>query len=242
MENKDWLDDYMSLKQVNPSDPFTVPSDYFDDLEGRIEARKNLSELIDRNLPEGFVVPDNYFAELTGIIQSRIAIEEVATAANNGFVIPEGYFENLQLQIQSRVFIEETLGEPIEQFSVPEGYFNQLNKAILDKTVYVEQAKRNGIVRKLITSTAFKYATAACFAVAIGGGILLNSINNDPVSAHKKTFLHKQLSAVPVDDIKNYLQLNEDAGDTQQTAAAQGAAVDDNKLIDALQQDADSIQ
>ncbi len=129
---------------------------------------------------------------------------------------------------------------------VPEGYFEQLNQSILAKTTDAEkEAKvvtmnRKGVVRRLIASTAFKYATAACFAVAIGSGILLTQIAN-PGDPHKNTFLHKQLSAVPVSDIKSYLMLNEDAGDTQQTVASD-STVDNADLKNALKNYADSVQ
>ena len=80
-----------------------------------------------------------------------------------------------------------------------------------------------------------------CFAVVLGGGILLSELNS-PANEHKNSFLHKQLSVLPVDEIKNYLQLNVDAGDAQQTVATEGVAVDANSLKNALQEDADSDQ
>jgi hypothetical protein len=272
MENKDWLDDYMSLKQVSKANPFTVPAGYFDDLGDRIVSYKNLDELKNKGIlggftvPEnyfedladniqsriniesalitentGFTVPENYFEELSAKIQSRINIEDALNNKDAGFTVPQGYFDNLEQQIQSRIFVEEALNEHAENFTVPHDYFNTLNKDILNKTVNLESAKNKGIVRKLFASAAFKYATAACFAIAIGGGILITELNN-PVDAHKSSFLHKQLANLPVDDIKNYLQLNVDAGDTQQTAASDGVTIDESSLKNALQNDADSIQ
>jgi hypothetical protein len=155
--------------------------------------------------------------------------------------VPGDYFDNLQAQIQSRIFVEEALSEADEAFTVPEGYFNELSGRILDKTVNVDNAEKTGIVRRLFRSTAFKYATAACFALAIGGGILLNELSA-PVNAHKNSFLHKQLANVPIDEIKSYLQLNVDAGDAQQTVVSEGTSVDDKKLKDALRNYADSVQ
>lgn len=241
MENKDWLDDYMSLKQVNAENPFAVPAGYFDDLGDRIVSAKNLDELKNKKPLDGFAVPENYFEELAGNIQSRITIE-VALDKDGDFTVPEGYFDNLAQQIQSRILVEEALGEPAEQFTVPEGYFNALNKNILDKTVNAGNTNRKGIVRRMFASTAFKYATAACFTVALGGGILLTEIANNPVNEHNNSFLHKQLSNVPVDEIKSYLQLNVDAGDTQQTVASEGTTVNDADLKNALQNYADSVQ
>jgi len=242
MENKDWLNDYKSLKKVSKANPFTVPAGYFDDLEDRIVSYKNLRELKNNDSTADFTVPENYFEELTSNIQSRVAIE-IAANDDMGFTVPEGYFDNLGQQIQSRIFVEEALGKPAEHFSVPQGYFTDLNKNILDKTANAANTGRNAIIRRLYASTAFKYATAACFALVIGGGILLNELtNNTPANAHKNSFLHKQLSNVPIDDIKSYIQLNVDAGDAQQTVASEGTSVNEDNLKNALQNDADSVQ
>lgn len=241
MENKDWLNDYKSLKQVSNANPFTVPDGYFDNLAERIISCKNLDELKNSESLGGFTVPENYFKELTGNILSRVNIESVVNSEQPGFTVPEGYFDNLEHQIKSRIFVEEVLGEPAVPFTVPQDYFSVLNKSILDKTINVNSTREKGIVIRLFRSTAFKYATAACFALAIGGGILINQLSN-PVNEHKNSFLHKQLATVPIDDIKAYLQLNVDACDTQQTVASDNVAVDDNNLKNALQNDVDSIQ
>ena len=241
MENKDWLNDYMSLKQINPANPFTVPAGYFDDLGDRIVSQKNLDELKKNRSASDFTVPENYFDELTSKIQSRITVENTLNIEDIGFTVPDGYFDNLEQQIKSRILVEEALSTHAEFFTVPQGYFNQLTKNILDKTVNYESAKRKGIVKKLFASTAFKYATAACFALVLGGGILLSELNNS-VNEHKNSFLHKQLSNVSIDEIKSYLQLNVDAGDTQQTVVTQGAPIDDDKLKNALQDYVDSVQ
>lgn len=240
MENKDWLNEYMSLKQINPANPFTVPAGYFDDLGDRIVAFKNLDELKSKGFSDGFTVPENYFGELTGNIQSRIAVESALNSDGDGFAVPEGYFDNLQQQIQSRIFVEEALGEPTEHFAVPEGYFNKLNESILNKTVNEAPVKTGGIVRTLYASNFFKYATAACVTLALAGGILLSELTGSVVE-HNGTFLHKQLSGVPVDDLKSYLELNSDPSDTQQAVVADAAA-DDQSLEDALQQDVSKIK
>jgi len=70
---------------------------------------------------------------------------------------------------------------------------------------------------------------------------LLNELTS-PADAHKNSFLHKELSNVPIDDIKSYLQLNLDPNDTQQTVVSEGTQVDDQNLKDALQKDIDSVQ
>ena len=241
MENKDWLNEYTALKQINPANPFKVPAGYFNDLGDRIVAFKNLDELKNKGSFGDFTVPDNYFEELTGNIQSRIVVESGLNNIDPGFTVPDGYFENLQQQIQSRIFVEEALGEPAEHFSVPAGYFDKLNKDILDSTVNQGAVKSTGIVRRLYTSTAFKYATAACFALALGGGILLSELTGSVVE-HKGTFLHKELSNIPIDDIESYLQLNLDPSDTQATAISDDSSIDDKSLENALQNDVNNAQ
>jgi hypothetical protein len=237
-ENKDWLNDYAALKQVNSANAFTVPAGYFDELGERIVSYKNLIELKDNIGAGGFTVPEHYFDELTGNIQSRVAIHEIAGAENTGFSVPDGYFDELESQIKSRILIEQALGEPQEHFAVPAGYFDGLTKNILDKTV--NEVNRRGVIRKMFATTAFKYTTAACFALIIGGGILISQLTN-PANAHKNSFLHQQLSNIPINEIKDYLKTNVDAGETQQTVVTEGAPVNDN-LRKALQNYVDSAQ
>jgi hypothetical protein len=234
MDNREWLDDYSALKQVSPDNPFTVPSGYFDELEQRITSCIHLEEL--KFGDEGFTVPENYFDELSTNIQSRIAVEEMA-GAEDGFAVPEGYFENLTGQISAKIQVEEALQKE-GNFNVPEGYFESLNQKILAKTINADQAKkdkeiRRGVVRKLFATTAFKYAAAACFAVVIGATVLLDQ-STDPLSAHNNSFLHKQISTLPVSDIKSYLQDDVDAGDVQHTVIDENAPVNDAKLNNAL--------
>ncbi|MGN6638686.1 MAG: hypothetical protein ACTHJ8_07220 [Mucilaginibacter sp.] len=233
-ENRDWLNEYMSLKQVNPNNPFTVPDGYFDSLEGQIMSYVKLEEL-KKNTPEenGFPLPANYFDELASNIQSRINIESFSDKEAESFTVPEGYFKNLSEQIQSRIFVEEAMDEAPEGFTVPQGYFEQLTANILDKTAEKQEAVvkqmqpvHRGVVRKLFASAAFKYASAACLVLAVGATLLLTQNNTTQAVAHNNTFLHKSLSAIPVDDIQNYLELHMDASDTR-------ALIDESKQVDA---------
>lgn len=238
MENREWINNYMSLKQVNPANPFTVPNGYFDSLEDHIVSSNNIYGLKDQQGLGGFSVPEGYFEELTENIQSRLHIDGYLNNGENGFAVPADYFETMEQQIVARVLIEETMGGQYEHFTVPDGYFNKLKSDILNKTVNVAEVKKKSIVRKLVASTAFKYATAACFAVAVGGGMLLNEL----VNQHNNSFLHRQLLTVPVDEIKDYLQFNVDAGETQHMILTESTPVNDEKLKNALQDYADSVQ
>ncbi|WP_426668467.1 hypothetical protein ACPPVU_19970 [Mucilaginibacter sp. McL0603] len=278
--NREWLNDYLSLKQVNSSNPFTVPDGYFDGLEQQIVSFIKLDELKNDAAPlQGFTVPENYFDELsaninagisieetldkeaTGFavpqgyfeelsdnINARINIEEALDKESTGFAVPQGYFEELSQQIQSRITVEESLSESDEAFAIPDGYFNKLIENILDKTVNQQESiksevvvKQKGIIRQLFTSSAFKYATAACLTLAVGATIFLSQNSTSVVDEHNSSFLHRSLSTIPVDEIKNYLQQNVDATDTR-TLIDESKQVNAGNLSNDLQDELDTSQ
>ncbi|MBK0380519.1 hypothetical protein [Mucilaginibacter segetis] len=290
MENKEWADEYMSLKQVNSKNPFTVPAgyfevagdrilslvklqkfkkedadgfsvpqnyfdtlqqnilsrvniehtapsdgtnfnipaNYFEELTDKIQSRINIEQAVNNSRAD-FEVPENYFDQLAGNIQSRINISEFAE--DEGFTVPENYFNDLHQQVTARIAVDELIQTNTETFTVPANYFEQLNKNIVNKTIKHDDVLRKTIVRKLFASNTFKYATAACLALVLGAGYYLNK-NNAQVITHDQSYLHQQLSEVPVDEIKNYLELHIDATDTH-------GMMDNNTQIntDALDQD-----
>jgi hypothetical protein len=238
--NREWLNDYMSLKQVNQNNPFKVPEGYFDSLDERILSNIKLEEL-KKSLPEaGFTVPENYFEDLAGNIQARIAIKEASDKEATGFTVPDGYFDNLQQQIQSRIFVEEALNAQAEGFTVPDGYFDGLTANILNQTTRQEEAKpRRSIVKQLFAYSTIKYAAAACIVLAVGGTLLLTQNTINPAEAHKNSFLHKSLSAIPIDDIQNYLQSHLDVSDTR-TLIDETKQADADNLTNDLQNALDS--
>ena len=278
--NREWLNDYLSLKQVNSSNPFTVPDGYFDGLEqqivsfikldelkndaaplqgfivpenyfdelsANINARINIEETLDKEAT-GFAVPQGYFEELSGNINARISVEEALDKEATGFAVPQSYFEDLSQQIQSRITVEESLSESDEAFATPHGYFNKLTENILDKIVNQQESikpevvvKQKGVLRQLFTSSAFKYATAACLTLAVGATIFLSQNSTSVVDEHNSSFLHRSLSTIPVDEIKNYLQQNVDATDTR-TLIDESKQVNAGNLSNDLQDELDTSQ
>ncbi|WP_457133348.1 hypothetical protein [Mucilaginibacter sp. UYNi724] len=260
MENNEWADNEMSLERFSKETPFTVPSGYFEESGKRILSLIKINELTSGNAAQGYDVPNNYFEELQANIQSRINIEAIAGTEENKFEVPTGYFEQLTQNIQSHINIETAASAEAESFSVPEGYFDnlqqqitariaveellekqpvfavpdnyfeQLNNNILNKTVNQEAVIRKTIVRKLWASNSFKYATAACLLLIVGAGAFLREAQQ-PVT-HSQTLLHKQVSNIPVDEIKDYLELNIDANDTR-------GIMDNDKQINTDALDAD---
>lgn len=120
----EWINEYQTLKQVNPVSPFAVPEGYFQEMEGHVMAQIRLDEL----KQNGFTVPENYFTELEQNIQSRIAIDGVLNN-DRGFTIPAGYFDELTQNIESRITIDEVLNND-RGFTVPADYFNELTQNI----------------------------------------------------------------------------------------------------------------
>jgi hypothetical protein len=133
--NREWLDEFMSLKQVDPNNPFTVPPGYFDESEQQIISAIKLDEL---KSDKGFTVPENYFDELSNNIQSRINLEELKSKED--FTVPQHYFDELSSNIQSRINLEEL--RPGEEFTVPENYFDELSSNIQSR-INIEEYVNN---------------------------------------------------------------------------------------------------
>lgn len=235
-EKMEWPDEEMSIKRFNAQNPFTVPSGYFDDLGERIMSSVYLSELKERVPAEGVTLPDDYFETSAAQIMSRIRIEELAASDQQGFTVPaDDYFERLQQQITGRITIEEAAPAHEENLAVPDGYFERLNKNILNQTVNQELVTRKtGVIRKLVSTAAFRYASAACFALIVGASIFLSQNNGITTSAHNSSYLHKQLSEIPADEIEQYLETHVDGNDVQTTMLSEDAPIDFNTLDNSL--------
>ncbi|WAC40777.1 hypothetical protein [Pedobacter sp. SL55] len=99
-DNMEWENEAPQLAKLKKSNPFTVPSNYFEGLEERINQSVFISAL-QKNEDAGFVVPANYFETLENQITSRISLEQLKTKTQ-GFSVPEGYFEKLQQNIVTK--------------------------------------------------------------------------------------------------------------------------------------------
>lgn len=96
-EDNIWINDYATLKEINPGNPFTVPENYFIKAEAQIISTVNLEILKEK--PSSFLVPESYFNDLNENIQSRIKLENLRSTPNAGFSVPDNYFDNLSLRI-----------------------------------------------------------------------------------------------------------------------------------------------
>ncbi|MBS7564537.1 hypothetical protein KHS38_08980 [Mucilaginibacter sp. Bleaf8] len=238
----------IALEEVLGDEPqgFAVPDGYFEDLSNRIQSRIAIEEIAPATEDAGFGVPQGYFEELSSNLQSRISIEQLAGQPDDAeYAIPDGYFEQLQDQITSRIQLEEMVNAD-NAFAVPDGYFNNLTESILSQTsekqearIVVMQPSNRNIIRRLVSSAAVKYASAACFALIVGITIYIKQTSG-PVAEHDRTYLHKELSEIPASAIENYLEQQTDTYDSEHTVVTAGTEVDANSLKQALKANLDA--
>ncbi|MEX8549008.1 MAG: hypothetical protein V5804_15525 [Mucilaginibacter sp.] len=201
-ENMDWLNDFPALKAQSRKNPFLVPDHFFEEQQERIHSAIYADELKQKTPSVGFTVPDGYFENMQGQILSIVKLEEMR-AANPVAAKSDAFFDEQQSVIAARIKINEyaALGSG---FTVPDNYFNDLSNRITEKTGIKEALQQPvGKVRNLFTRAAWKYATAACIAVAVTTGVFVNKYQ----AAHN---VQMQLSNLSDQDIENYLQLNSD--------------------------------
>lgn len=99
-ENMEWENEAPRLAKLERTNPFTVPSNYFEGLEERINQSVFMSSL-QKSEHSGFNVPENYFYELEGQINSKITLAQF-TEETSGFKVPDGYFDKLQQSIEAK--------------------------------------------------------------------------------------------------------------------------------------------
>ncbi len=202
-ENTDWLNDYPVLQKQSRENPFRVPDIFFGEQQERILSAISADELKSKIPSSGFTVPHGYFENMQEQIFSVIKLEEMRTAEQT-IVKSDAFFDEQQSIIAARIKISE-FAEKGSGFTVPANYFNELTDRIHQKTG-IKEVSQPAKVRNLFTRAAWKYATAACIAVAVATGVFIRQYQ----SAHN---VQKQLSNLSDADIENYLKINADTYD-----------------------------
>ena len=100
-ENIDWEKEAPLLASLPRTTPFSVPDQYFGDLQTRIHQSVFVDGLMQKD-HQGFTVPKGYFEELTTHINAEIALEKFKAFDNDGFKTPANYFDKLNTQILSK--------------------------------------------------------------------------------------------------------------------------------------------
>lgn len=89
--------------KVGKQHGFTVPENYFNELESDVISKKTTETFPDTN---GFSIPKNYFNALENELIERISEISLPKKVNVGGV-PEGYFESLEDSILGKIKEEE---------------------------------------------------------------------------------------------------------------------------------------
>ncbi|EOR92501.1 hypothetical protein ADIARSV_4306 [Arcticibacter svalbardensis MN12-7] len=102
--NEDWEEQAPGLAATGKRNPYTVPTDYFNEMQHQLSSRIKLESMYGTNSAEIFEVPDQYFEELEGHILTSIKAEQFKdNIKEDGFTVPEGYFNSLQASIQQKI-------------------------------------------------------------------------------------------------------------------------------------------
>lgn len=99
-ENMEWENEAPQLAKLKKSNPFTVPTNYFEELEERINQSVFMSSL-EKSASNGFTTPPEYFETLSNQIISQAKLSTMVSEPQ-GFGIPDGYFEQLQQNIAAK--------------------------------------------------------------------------------------------------------------------------------------------
>jgi len=149
-----------------------------------------------------FVVPSGYFESLSEEVNARILIESARFETAEEFNIPANYFENLSSRIEERIAIEDIQSiVPFTGFSVPETYFTDLSERIQSKLTEQKPEKKKNVFKSWIS-----YSAAACITLVLGTALYFNSTGYT---------IGRDLSAVPDQEIINYLQIHSTVNDNQ---------------------------
>ncbi|TCC86983.1 hypothetical protein EZ428_22520 [Pedobacter frigiditerrae] len=101
-ENMEWEKEAPQLASLPRTTPYSVPDNYFNELQNRINQSVFVDGLMQKE-NQGFNVPQNYFEDLANQIESRIASAQIKSLVKtDGFKTPANYFETLQADILSK--------------------------------------------------------------------------------------------------------------------------------------------
>lgn len=101
--NRDWEKEAPRLAEMTRANPFSVPPDYFSELQSRLQGLAYIQSLADHDSTSGFTVPDTYFNELPENISSSLKMERLKEDVKEaGYSVPEGYFTTLNDTIKRR--------------------------------------------------------------------------------------------------------------------------------------------
>jgi len=106
VENNDWKKDAPVLAAMAKTNPFAVPTNYFESAEEITLSAFFLDGLKEKTPNTCFKVPEKYFEELTERIETNIKFSDPALM-QHAFAVPENYFDTLQSRIADKIAAAE---------------------------------------------------------------------------------------------------------------------------------------
>ncbi len=98
--NGNWEKDAPALAAVERANPFTVPLNYFEDMQDQLQSRIAIAESSRTSKNTSFTVPEGYFDTLGDRIMSTVKAESFKEEmSESGFSVPDNYFVNLEESI-----------------------------------------------------------------------------------------------------------------------------------------------
>ncbi|RYE22019.1 MAG: hypothetical protein EOP42_25040 [Sphingobacteriaceae bacterium] len=203
-EHNNWLNEYPLLQKTGKETFFKVPNLFFEEQQENILSAVFVENLKQKTPADGFTVPANYFENLQDQILSAVNLEEMRSQQEPVIKSSE-FFEEQQNIIAARIKINQ-FAENGTGFTTPANYFENLSDRINQKTG-IKTVSQPAKIKTLFTKAAWKYATAACIAVAVVTGVGVKKYQ----AAHN---IQTQLSDLPDADIETYLDIHADSYDS----------------------------
>lgn len=231
---------YSLPDQLRDTNPFLVPSQYFDTLAERLLAiNKNLDDSIpqlDANRSTGFSLPADYFQKLETRIATRLNSEEddlelelAGLNTKSAFVLPVGYFDSLSDRIISNLNEGEssTILEGIGKnagFLTPANYFEELPELIEAKIMAAEVGEQPSEknVRQLPTQSksgsslrrTLTGLAALLILVSLGYGLWnFSAVNSNTLASNFD--INQALGSLSTDEMKSFVNNNIHEFDTE---------------------------
>lgn len=206
-----------NLPDFRGLNPFTVPSDYFEEAAAHMQRLCKLPQLTDEALFTDNSIPPTYFDDLTAQIKLRISLDNIVSEERNaGFDVPANYFADAQDEISAAVKLDTILAPDLaDGFTVESNYFDSLSSRIAqrisadaaDVAIPADRPEKVISIRRWM-----KYSAAACllFVLSIGAYFGLTS-EQAATTVVQTAAAESSLSAISNDELVDYLAFNNDS-------------------------------
>ncbi len=207
------------LPDFRAVNPFTVPSDYFEEAAAHIKRVCQLPFVGDDVPLSDSSISPTYFEDLSIQIKLRISLEEILSERKaSGFDIPADYFPEAEQEILSAVKLDTLVSTPQETtFQVDSQYFDSLSTRIKERIASESSALENKPEPAKVVSIRpwIKYtAAAACVLCILSIGAYFGRNSDQATSPVVQTAVAEtSLSAISDDELVDYIAFNNDSDD-----------------------------